>query len=640
MSISSEITRLQNAKADLKSVLEDNGVIVPANATLDDYPQLVNTASGGIFKLIATKVFNDVPELIDGVTETTADSLETGITPKDYAYGMVIVTCDSPITTTNEWGMTITMFGRYTSNSSIMNATSVQQKGSATFSFSGMATNTLCSNSYGVSMPNNIATVKIDRRTHATGCAKVRGGNYTVAVYGLVAGNPSGTPKGLSVDDIALHNIRGDIVLGDDVGVIANSAFAYYPDITSIVGNGVNTVDANGLSYMTKLTSASFPNATRFNDNAFKGDNRLNEALFPKVTYIGGQCFGSCNYLKRINLPLVSSVGGSPFYNCNDLNKIELPSLSGQAAGEFSRGCSTLVYADLGKGTAITTNGITSRVIEALVLRRTSAITALSVAGGIQANLVANRNLGHVYVPQDLLSTYQTATNWSTHYAKNPNLFRVLEDYTVDGTTTGAFDFSKIDVTHAPVYSAQNLEFDGTNYVDTGVALFDANIGGNFTIFLDYTTQSAKANSAMILSCATAGNKSGFWLRNNGGSATSTICYFHNGTNEYSNLVNPTCSTVGDRVKIIIRAINGDEWEIFVYTTSGRYKQTIAKSIPNAIGELSETLLLGASINSSGNIASYSKGTMHDIQVYDTVLSNWEIAKYMGWTDYILEDET
>lgn len=38
MSISSEITRLQNAKADLKSVLEDNGVIVPANATLDDYP--------------------------------------------------------------------------------------------------------------------------------------------------------------------------------------------------------------------------------------------------------------------------------------------------------------------------------------------------------------------------------------------------------------------------------------------------------------------------------------------------------------------------------------------------------------------------------------------------------------------------
>ena len=638
MSISSEITRLQNAKADLKSVLEDNGVIVPANATLDDYPQLVNTASGGIFKLIATKVFNDVPELIDG--EDDADTLDTGITPKDYAYGMVVVTCDSPITTKNEWGMTITLFGRYTSNSGIMYTTSVQQKGSATFSFSGMVDNTLVGNSYGVIMPNNIGTVQLRRGTHGTGCPKIRGGNYTVAVYGLVAGNPSGTPKGLSVDDIALHNIRGDIVLGDDVGVIANSAFAYYPDITSIVGNGVNTVDANGLSYMTKLTSASFPNATRFNDNAFKGDNRLNEALFPKVTHIGGQCFGSCNYLKRINLPLVSSVGGSPFYNCNDLNKIELPSLSGQAAGEFSRGCSTLVYADLGKGTAITTNGITSRVIEALVLRRTSAITALSVAGGIQANLVANRNLGHVYVPQDLLSTYQTATNWSTHYAKNPNLFRVLEDYTVDGTTTGAFDFSKIDVTHTPVYSAQDLEFDGTNYVDTGVALFDANIGGNFTIFLDYTTQSAKANSAMILSCATAGNKSGFWLRNNGGSATSTICYFHNGTNEYSNLVNPTCSTVGDRVKIIIRAINGDEWEIFVYTTSGRYKQTIAKSIPNAIGELSETLLLGASINSSGNIASYSKGTMHDIQVYDTVLSNWEIAKYMGWTDYILEDET
>ncbi len=41
MSISSEIIRLQNAKADLKTALENKGVTVPSSATLDDYADLV-----------------------------------------------------------------------------------------------------------------------------------------------------------------------------------------------------------------------------------------------------------------------------------------------------------------------------------------------------------------------------------------------------------------------------------------------------------------------------------------------------------------------------------------------------------------------------------------------------------------------
>lgn len=47
MSISSEITRLQTAKADLKSVLENKGVTVPSQATLDDYADLVDAIETG-----------------------------------------------------------------------------------------------------------------------------------------------------------------------------------------------------------------------------------------------------------------------------------------------------------------------------------------------------------------------------------------------------------------------------------------------------------------------------------------------------------------------------------------------------------------------------------------------------------------
>lgn len=42
MSIASEIIRLQNAKASLKTVIESKGIKVPSSATLDAYPALVD----------------------------------------------------------------------------------------------------------------------------------------------------------------------------------------------------------------------------------------------------------------------------------------------------------------------------------------------------------------------------------------------------------------------------------------------------------------------------------------------------------------------------------------------------------------------------------------------------------------------
>lgn len=47
MSIATEITRLQQAKADIKTAIESKGVTVPSDAKLDDYADLVDSISGG-----------------------------------------------------------------------------------------------------------------------------------------------------------------------------------------------------------------------------------------------------------------------------------------------------------------------------------------------------------------------------------------------------------------------------------------------------------------------------------------------------------------------------------------------------------------------------------------------------------------
>ena len=47
MAISDEITRLQTAKADLKTAIESKGVTVPSTAKLDDYADLVDSITAG-----------------------------------------------------------------------------------------------------------------------------------------------------------------------------------------------------------------------------------------------------------------------------------------------------------------------------------------------------------------------------------------------------------------------------------------------------------------------------------------------------------------------------------------------------------------------------------------------------------------
>lgn len=55
MSVASEITRLQTAKADLKTAIEGKGVTVSSSAKLDAYPALVESISGGSIEDLITK---------------------------------------------------------------------------------------------------------------------------------------------------------------------------------------------------------------------------------------------------------------------------------------------------------------------------------------------------------------------------------------------------------------------------------------------------------------------------------------------------------------------------------------------------------------------------------------------------------
>ena len=47
MSIATQIQRLQTAKADIKTAIENKGVTIPSNATIDAYPTYVSQITSG-----------------------------------------------------------------------------------------------------------------------------------------------------------------------------------------------------------------------------------------------------------------------------------------------------------------------------------------------------------------------------------------------------------------------------------------------------------------------------------------------------------------------------------------------------------------------------------------------------------------
>ena len=141
-----------------------------------------------------------------------------------------------------------------------------------------------------------------------------------------------------------------------------------------------------------------------------------------RVTKVGPHAFTGCEALSKLIVPCATLTGGGQCFECTALKIADIFSTGHDVWDTFFR-CTSLV---------------------ALVIRSN---TVCAMTG---PNFIGNTPIvtgtGYIYVPRALLSDddetkdYRRATNWSTYAAQ----FRALEDYTVDGTTTGELDETKI----------------------------------------------------------------------------------------------------------------------------------------------------------------------------------------------------
>ena len=207
----------------------------------------------------------------------------------------------------------------------------------------------------------------------------------------------------------------------------------------------INTIDALGDAVV--MDSIINRTITEFKDDkietvgqyAFANCTALETVVLPNVKTLGVYAFSISGgvTITTFELPSVTSIakGALGFSGRKKVNRMVFPKLTYLAAWQANfLTCDCLDFHILGN---IPNNTFVDCSIKSLILRKTDGICTNGGTGNYF-------NLGvddfHIYVPAALKTQYMEATNWSTY----ADQFRALEDYTVDGTTTGELDETKI----------------------------------------------------------------------------------------------------------------------------------------------------------------------------------------------------
>ena len=208
-----------------------------------------------------------------------------------------------------------------------------------------------------------------------TGDSNLVAGNIKsgVSIFGV-----SGTLEGDSSGETVVDDVSKAIISGT---------------ITEISDDNVETIGKYVFYRCDNLTSVNFPACTTISNNAFDCCFSLTTVSFPVCTSIGNFAFYNCSSLTTVSFPVCTSIGNGAFTRCHDLKSLYLT------------------------GSSLCT------------LSNSNAFSSTPI-GGYSASAGA---YGSIYVPASLLTSYQTATNW-TYFSSR---FAAFEDGDVGGDTGG-----------------------------------------------------------------------------------------------------------------------------------------------------------------------------------------------------------
>lgn len=179
-------------------------------------------------------------------------------------------------------------------------------------------------------------------------------------------------------------------------------------DLDALIANTVTSITSQAASVRnrafsncTSVVSISLPAAKTVGNWAFMQCSKLATVSLPEATTLGSAAFSTCAALTSVTIPKVTSLPSQCMYNCTSLQKIDLPAVTSISDSVF----------------------MMDSKLTAVILRSATLVTLGNKSAFSNSGISAGT--GYIYVPSSLVSSYKTATNWSTYAAH----IRAIEDY-------------------------------------------------------------------------------------------------------------------------------------------------------------------------------------------------------------------
>ena len=413
MSISTEIARLQNAKASIKTSIENKGVTVPSSTKLDGYSALIDTIHTGsqvtVESLTVTqngtyqesgKAYSPVTVNVQGggggvnngndvvfidydgtvVASYSKDDLEmpanpshTGLTAQGWNWSQAEI--EAQLTAYPE--QTVYVGQMYITDDGDTRLYVHFEEG-RTSPYLGLGVNGTVTIDWG----DNSATDTLTG-TSLTTVSNIQhiyqAGDYVIKL----------TPTNGSFSIFGVSNTSH--LLKVSTATTANISKVYTNAVRKVeLGTNVS-IGSFAFNFCLSLISVTIPDGvTSIGNNTFQNCYSLASITIPDgVTSIGAYAFQNCSSLASITIPDgVTSIRNSTFQNCYSLASITIPD------GVTSIG----TYAF----------GSCYGMVEYHFLSTTPPTLATSAFQNIQSDCT-------IYVPTESLESYQTATNWSAY---------------------------------------------------------------------------------------------------------------------------------------------------------------------------------------------------------------------------------
>lgn len=139
---------------------------------------------------------------------------------------------------------------------------------------------------------------------------------------------------------------------------------------------------------------------------------------YDEVTSVRAQAFREYgSTLTSAKLHNATTIGANAFYYCSGLTALAFPSATSFGSMQYIQNLEKL---DIGPGVGSVPT-LTDNKLNVLVLRRQSVVTLGTLNVFNRTPFASGGTGGTLYVPNSLISSYQSATNWSTilGYANN-----------------------------------------------------------------------------------------------------------------------------------------------------------------------------------------------------------------------------